>query len=68
MKMYGRRGTAIGSLVPQPHYPGGKSCRYVSSRRLDGLQSKSGCFGEQGYLFPLPGNKHHILVTTLTPQ
>ena len=66
IKTYGRRGTGIGSLVPQPHYPWGKSCRYVSNRRLDGLQSKSGCFGEQTDLLPLPGIKHHILVTTLT--
>jgi len=63
---YGRRGTAIVSLVPQPHYPGGKSCKYVSSRRLDGPQGKCGCCGYQTDLLPLPGIKHHILVTILT--
>jgi len=49
------------SFAPPPLYPRGKSCRYSLTRRLGGLQSRSGRFACTGNRSPdCPGN---ILVT-----
>jgi hypothetical protein len=46
-----------GQQTPRPLYPQGKSPWYPLDRRLDGLQSHSGCGGEGKNSQPPPGIK-----------
>jgi hypothetical protein len=43
------------SFMPLPYYLWGHSSWYSLYRRLGGLQSRSGRFGEEKNCFPLPG-------------
>lgn len=64
--MWEKRYSYSGQPCAPPTLLQRKSCRYVSSMRLDGPKSQSGCFGDQTDLLSLPEMKPHILVTTLT--
>jgi len=60
------------SFTPRPLYPRGKRPRYPLDRRLDGLQSRSGCGGEEKKSLHCPcrvskaGRSALSLVTVLT--
>jgi len=48
------------SLTPRPLYPQGKSSYYPLDRRLGGLQSRSGCGGEEKTSFIVDSIFHQL--------
>jgi hypothetical protein len=53
----GTRWRWVVRFIPKSFYSQGKSPQYPLNRRLGGLQSQSGCYGEEKNLFHLTGTK-----------